>query len=265
LGCVGVGAVAGASLLPRLRKHFGPAALLLAGAVILAGVALLLGYVHLSAIAALALACGGSAWVTVLSTLNSLYQLTLPQWVKTRGMSFYLVVFQGGTAVGSALAGVLAQHAGLSVTLAIVAGGLMLGPLVGLRFRLRPIAPEELLPIGDWPQPVLAVPGAPGGPVQVTLEYFALGGHEDELMAALEDTRFSRRRTGASSWRLWRDSAEPARLLEQFVVVSWEEHLRQHERVSVRDQARFDHVRSMTDPARPTTVTHWLPAPVPRK
>ena len=96
----------------------------------------------------------------------------------------------------------------------------------------------------------------------MTVEYFALAGNEDELMAALEGTRFSRRRTGASAWRLWRDSAEPSRILEQFVVVSWDEHLRQHERVTVRDQARLDHARSMTDPARPTTVTHWLAAPV---
>ncbi len=56
LGCVGVGAVVGASLLPRLRKHFGPAALLFAGSAILAVVSLLLGFVHLTAIAALALA-----------------------------------------------------------------------------------------------------------------------------------------------------------------------------------------------------------------
>jgi MFS family permease len=200
-----------------------------------------------------------------LSTLNSLYQLSLPQWVKTRGMSFYLVVFQGGTAFGSALSGVLAQHNGLRVTMAVVAAGLMLGPVAGLRYALHPIGPEGLQPTGDWPEPVLVGREAPhghGGPVQVTVEYFALAGHEKELMAVLEGTRFSRRRTGASSWRLWRDSAEPSRILEQFVVVSWDEHLRQHARATVRDQARLDHARSLTDPARPTTVTHWLTAPV---
>ena len=261
LGCVGIGAVVGASLLPRLRNHFGPAALLLAGSAILAVVSLLLGFVDVTGVAAVALAFGGSAWILALSTLNSLYQLSLPQWVKTRGMSFYLVVFQGGTALGSALAGVLAQHTGLRLTMAVVAGGLMLGPVVGLRYALHPIGPEELLPTGDWPLPVLVDSGAPGGPVQVTVEYFALAGHENELMAVLEGTRFSRRRTGASAWRLWRDSAEPSRILEQFVVVSWDEHLRQHGRATVRDQARLDHARSLTDPGRPTTVTHWLTAP----
>ena len=77
-------------------------------------------------------------------------------------------------------------------------------------------------------------------------------------MTALQDTRFSRRRTGATSWRAWSDAANRARVLEQFVVASWDEHLRQHERVTKRDQHRLDRLREMTDPAHPVTVTHWL-------
>ena len=54
----------------------------------------------------MALILGGLAWILALSSLNSLYQLTLPGWVKARGMSFYLIVFQGGNAVGSAVMGI---------------------------------------------------------------------------------------------------------------------------------------------------------------
>jgi len=78
------------------------------------------------------------------------------------------------------------------------------------------------------------------------------------LRAALQQTRFSRRRTGAVSWRAWRDASDPDRILEQFVVASWSGHLRQHERVTTRDQARLDRVRELADPARPPEVTHWL-------
>jgi Transmembrane secretion effector len=63
-------------------------------------------------VVAVALAVGGLAWIVALSTLNSLYQLSLPQRVKARGMSFYLVVFQGGSAFGSVAFGVAAQHIG---------------------------------------------------------------------------------------------------------------------------------------------------------
>ncbi len=258
LGCVGVGAVAGAFLLPRLRGWLTPGAQLTAGSLGLAVVALILGYVHVTALAGAALAVGGLAWILALSTLNSLYQLTLPQWVKARGMSFYLMVFQGGNAVGSAVLGVTAEHAGLSPTLLIAAAGLALGPLAGLRYRFQPIPPQELLPAGDWPAPYLAATGPPTGPVMVAVEYRARDGLAADLLAALEDARFGRRRTGASSWRAWQDAADPARIVEQFVVASWDEHLRQHGRVTVHDQERLDKIRAMTDPDHPATVTHWL-------
>ena len=258
LGCVGIGAVAGAVLLPRLRTKLAPGSLLTAGSLALAVVALVLGYVHVAAIAAIALVLAGLAWILALSTLNSLYQLTLPGWVKARGMSFYLIVFQGGNAVGSAVLGITAEHFGLPTTMLVAGVALALGPLAGLRYRFRPIPPEELMPAGDWPQPLLAAGEPSGGPVMVTVEYWPREGLADDLLAALEDTRFSRRRTGASSWRVWQDAADQNRIIEQFVVASWSEHLRQHERVTVRDQRRLDSIRAMTDPDHPTTVTHWV-------
>jgi len=154
--------------------------------------------------------------------------------------------------------GIAAQHAGLSLTLLAAAAGLTLGPLAGLRYRFRPIRPEELVPADDWPQPRLAAGGTPDGPVMASVEYLAVPGREVDLLAALRDARFSRRRTGASSWRAWQDGANPERILEQFVVASWQEHLRQHDRVTARDQGRYAAIRATTDPARPVTVTHWL-------
>jgi hypothetical protein len=74
-----------------------------AGSVGLAAATLVLAFVHVTAAAAAALVVGGACWVVALSTLSSLYQLSLPQWVKARGMSFYLMVFQGGNAVGAAV------------------------------------------------------------------------------------------------------------------------------------------------------------------
>jgi MFS family permease len=258
LGCVGVGAVGGALVLPRLRNLVGPGTQLTAGSLALACVALVLGYVHITVLVAVSLAVAGMAWILALSTLNSLYQLTLPQWIKARGMSFYLMVFQGGNAAGSAVLGITAEHLGLSPTLIVAAAGLALGPLAGLRYRFQVIPPRELLPAGDWPVPNLAA-GEPGtGPVMVTIEYRPREGLEAALLAALRDARFSRRRTGASAWRVWQDAADQGRLVEQFVVASWEEHLRQHDRVTRRDQERFARIRSMTDPDHPAAVTHWL-------
>jgi predicted MFS family arabinose efflux permease len=258
LACVGAGALAGAALLPRLRDRLTPSALLTAGSAGLAGVALVQSLVHVTALVAAALVIDWVAWIVALSTLSSLYQQTLPRWVKARGMSFYRVVFQGGGAIGSVAFGVAAQHAGLSPALLAAAAGLALSPLAGLRYRFLTIPPQDLVPGGDWPTPQLAADAPADGPVLVTVEYRALPDRRDELLAALRDARFSRRRTGASSWRVWQDSGEPGRILEQFVVASWQEHQLQRARVTVRDQHRYDAIGALTDPAHPTAVTHWL-------
>jgi hypothetical protein len=233
---------------------------LTAGSLILGVVALVLALVHVIAVAAVALAVGGLAWVLALSTLNSAYQLTLPGWVKSRGMSFYLIVFQGGNAAGSAVLGVMAQYAGLTTVFVTVAVALGVGPLAALRFPLQSIPPESLLPAGDWPAPQLTAAdnAGPAGPVMVTIEYRPPAGQRGDLVAALRGARFSRRRTGAIDWRAWQDATDPDRVVEQFVVASWDEHLRQHERVTRRDAERLARIRAMTDPGHPVIVTHWV-------
>jgi predicted MFS family arabinose efflux permease len=264
LGGVGVGAVAGAAALPRLRARASAGGLMAAGTVVFAAVTLSLAYVRVAALAAVAMVIGGFAWILVLSTLNSQYQGTLPGWAKARGMSYYLVIFQGGGALGSAVFGVVAQKAGLRDALVAAAAGLALVALAGIRLRFRAIAPEDLMPAGDWPAPQLVGDGEPRGPVLVTAEYRPLAGREHELVERLYVGRHARRRTGAVSWSVWVDAADPGRVLEQFTVASWEEHLRQHERESLRDQHRLDEIKAITDPSRPPVVTHWLAPPVRR-
>ncbi len=183
LGCVGVGAVGGAALLPRLRARLSPGAMLTIGSLAVGGLALVLAYVHVTALVGIALAVGGMAWILALSTLNSINQASLPSWVKARGMGFYLIVFQGGTAIGSAAMGVAAGQAGLSPTL------LALGPLLGLRSPFEAIAPEELLPAGDLPAPALADEHAPGGPMRVSVEYRPREELRESFLAELYDAR----------------------------------------------------------------------------
>jgi predicted MFS family arabinose efflux permease len=258
LGGVGIGAVAGAAVLPRVRTRVSPQVLMTASTLAFAAVTLSLAYLRTSALAAVALLIGGFAWILALSTLNSLYQSSLPGWAKARGMSYYLVVFQGAGALGSAAFGVLAQSSGLTSALLTAAVGLTLVSLAGLRLPFKPISPDGLLPAGDWPSPQILGAKAPEGAVMVTVEYRSRPGLEQDLLEKLHAVRYARRRTGAVSWSAWRDASEPGRVLEQFVVGSWDEHLRQHERVSQRDQERLDALEPLTDPSRPANVTHWL-------
>lgn len=76
-GAVGVGAVACAVLLPRLRAACSADLLATASAAALAGVAVVLALVHVTILVGVALAFGGVAWIVSLATLNAAYQASL--------------------------------------------------------------------------------------------------------------------------------------------------------------------------------------------
>ncbi len=258
LGCVGIGAVAGAALLPLLRTRLSPDRLLLAGSLGVALAAAVMAVAHVAVPVAAALVVAGLGWILVLATLNSGFQTMLPRWLKARGMGVYLIVFQGGNAIGSAVIGLAAGAVGVRTALLISAAAIAAGPLVALWRPFPTIPANELLPASDWPTPRVAE-GVDTGPVMVSIEYQPARDRAEELIAALQQLRRARRRTGAIAWSSWRDAEEPTRIVEQFVVGSWDEHLRQHERTTVRDQARLDHVLTLAGPDAPR-VTHWLAA-----
>jgi hypothetical protein len=54
-----------------------------------------------------------------------------------------------------------------------------------------------------------------------------------------------RRRDGAYQWGIFRDLESPTRYLEAFLVDSWAEHLRQHERLTRADRDVTERVQSL--------------------
>jgi hypothetical protein len=73
----------------------------------------------------------------------------------------------------------------------------------------------------------------------------------------LELGRF-RRRDGAVDWGLFEDVAEPGRYVETFMVESWGEHLRQHERATVADRQIWERANSFHLRGGPPPVSHLL-------
>jgi hypothetical protein len=73
------------------------------------------------------------------------------------------------------------------------------------------------------------------GPVLVTVEYRIDPAKRRPFVAALDRLGRERRRDGAYRWGVFEDTADPSRFVETFLVDSWLEHLRQHERVTNAD------------------------------
>ncbi len=144
LGFFGLGAIAGATALPSLRRRFSLDMQVALATVVFALIACLMAVWQMFWLLALALFCGGVAWIQILATLNMAAQTCSPAWVRARSISMYLLILQGGMAAGSASWGAIATHLGITRALEIAAAGLLLG-LTSIRYyRLHhgPTSPE---------------------------------------------------------------------------------------------------------------------------
>jgi MFS family permease len=237
LGALGIGAVAGAMVLPRLKRNNSTDGVVAAATVVFAGATAVLGGSRNFWVLMIAMLLAGGGWLSLLSSLNVAVQTVVPSWVRARALSVYLLVFFGGLAGGSALWGAVADHTSTSTALYASAAGMIAGLLLTFRLHLRSGEGLNLAPSRQWPTPIVAHDLEPErGPVLVTVQYRIDPARSDEFHEAMRDVRRIRLRDGAMQWGLFVDSADPGLFTEVFLVKSWVEHLRQHERVTFADQ-----------------------------
>jgi len=259
LATLGAGAIAGAMVLPRLKARLGADRVLALGELGTALALVLFAVAHAAPLALLACLLAGAAWILALAVLNVSAQLALPEWVRGRGLAVYATVFFGTMSLGSACWGFLGSHLGLPSAHLIAAAGALLAVPLTWRWKLRGGADQDLSPSMHWPVPVLAeaVKGD-AGPVLVSIEYRVDLQDREAFIAAVTRLARTRRRDGAFSWGVFQDTAHADRFVETFLVDSWLEHLRQHERFTRADQALADRVRSFAQ--EEPRVTHYIAA-----
>jgi MFS family permease len=258
LGFFGSGAVLGGSILPSLQRALGIKRLLRATTLLYAGALALMAVWHHFPVACAAAFAAGSAWTAAFSTFNTSIQLNTAAWVRGRSLAFYQLTYSAALGAGSALWGSVAEHVGIPRALLVAALALALGLIVAARFPVSFAQGFDLQP-SSRPRPVVMnEPQAEQGPVLVTVEYRIDPQRTAEFALAMLELGRVRRRDGAVDWGLFEDVAEQGRYLETFVVESWAEHLRQHERATVADRQIWERVRSLHLPDVPPTVSHLV-------
>jgi MFS family permease len=259
LGLLGAGAVLGAFALPRLKTGLGVDRIVAMGQLGTAVALVLFAVARTAPVAALACLLAGGSWIVALATLNVSAQLALPDWVRGRGLAVYATVFFGTMSVGSALWGYTGAHLGLAPAHLLAAATALLAIAVSRRWKLQTGIQADLTPSMHWPAPVLAQAVAgDAGPVLVSIEYRIDPKDREAFVAAMTRLARTRRRDGAYSWGVFEDTAHPGSFVETYLVDSWLDHLRQHERVTRADGALQDQVRSFT--RTEPRITHYVAA-----
>ena len=263
LAAIGIGAVAAAFALPALKQRLGADRLAAAGTLGTALALVLFGASRNPITALAASLIAGLAWITALATINVSAQMSLPQWVRGRGLSIYVAVMFGSLSLGSAIWGKAATFTGVPVACMIAAAGAALSVPLLMRWKLQTAATLDLTPSMHWPQPVVSSEiDSDRGPVMVTVDYRINPSDRIAFLAALAKLAGERRRDGAFEWSVFEDVAQEGRFVETFLLDSWTEHLRQHERVSNTDRELQDIVHSFHLDGTPK-VTHLMRASVP--
>lgn len=263
-GVIGLGAVAGAILLPRLRQRWSPNAIVGGASVAFMITLLAMAWVHYFVPLLVALFLGGMAWTSTTSCLNIAVQTSVPAWVQARSLGIYQMVFQGGMALGSAVWGTVAQHAGTPVALTAGAAGLVVGLLVARWYPLHPDTTLDLSPgrlahaLSRSAPQVMIQPNPEAGPVLITVTFQINPADATAFIAAAHELGRVRRRDGAIRWSLFRDPFDPARFTETYVVESWLERRRQIERFTVADHAIRNRVMAFHVGANPPEVSRMI-------
>jgi MFS family permease len=136
LGSFGLGALAGATLLPKIRRRLSVDGLVAFAILLFAAMTFAAGRVQAFHWLSLVLFTCGTAWIGILACLNVAAQTMSPPWLRARALSLYLLVLQGGMAIGSATWGALATRFGIPTALLGSALALMLGLTTIRRHRL---------------------------------------------------------------------------------------------------------------------------------
>ena len=79
-----------------------------------------------------------------------------------------------------------------------------------------------------------------------------------EFRSSMAQLEVFRRRNGALQWGLFADPQVPGKYLEEYLVESWLEHQRQHQRVTVSDQQLHDRIWAFHIGIDPPRVIHFI-------
>jgi quinol monooxygenase YgiN len=259
LASLGLGAIGAAFWLPRLRVLITRDRLLRDGTLLQAAAMIGVGYAPNVWIAVPGMMLAGVAWLSVANTLTVSSQLALPDWVRARGMSIFMMTMMGAASASAALWGHVAGLIDVAPTYVAAAAVGLAALFLTRRFHAGPEAEHDLTPARILQEPVPAFPVEHRmGPVMVTVEYQIEPARADEFAAVMRESRANRLQKGALSWGLFHDVSHPGRYVEYYLDESWADHLRRFDRFTAGDAELRERRYAFHVGAEPPKVSRYI-------
>ena len=255
----GLGAIVGAFSIPALLQQRTMNEVVTSGGILWSLAMLVVALTVNAPLAVIGAACAGAAGVYVFASLSAGTQSSAPAWVRARAVSMNLVATQGCLAIGSAFWGAIAS--GVGTRWALGASALAVLVLQWLLRRVRVAMGQEADVVPGVRLPELAIAAEPlpdDGPVLIQLEYRIDAGNREAFLKAIAKVGPTRRRNGATSWRVFRDVGEEGRFVERYVIASWAEYVRLRARMTMADSRLQQRVAELQRADVPIRVSRLI-------
>jgi MFS family permease len=262
LGSFAMGAIIGGIvILPKLRPTISVESLITGSIGLLAMVIFATGFIRDFVILCVFMGVGGIAYITILSKFYTIGVKSAPKWIGARVLAVYLLVLNGGLAVGSVIWGIIANSFGIPVTLSIASLALGATIIARKRYSTTLLNDLDFTPASDhWslPTELLVDPPQNDSQALITIDYKIDPKLSDEFEQSVRELGRILKSEGMAYWELYQDTTDIGHYIEIRIADTWTDHMRQHERVTKNVQVMEDKIRALLKDGPQPIVSHYV-------
>ena len=263
LGSFGMGAILGGIvILPRLRPKASVESLIAGSVVLLSIVIFAMGFIQEFIILCIVMALGGAAYITILSTFYTIGIKSAPRWIGARVLAIYLLVLNGGMAVGSVLWGTVANVFGIQITFLVASLALAATIIAKKRYSSSLLDDLDFTPVSDhWSLPPQSSvdPSQHENQALITIEYKNIDPNlANEFEHNIHELGRFLKSEGMAYWELFQDPADSSHYIEIRIADTWTDHMRQHEYVTKNVQVMENRIRTLIKDCPPPIISHYI-------
>jgi MFS family permease len=262
LGSFGMGAIIGGIvILPKLRSKVSVESLIASSMGLLAMVIFTMGYIRDFTILCIIMGIGGVAYITIISKFYTIGIKSAPKWIGARVLAVYLLILNGGLAVGSVLWGSMANTLGIQITLSIASLALGVTILAKKRYNTTLLDDLDFTPSGDhWslPPDISIDPPQSDNQALIIIDYKIDPKLSKEFEKSVRELGRILKSEGMAYWELFQDTTDIGHYIEIRIADTWTDHIRQHERVTKNVQIMEDKIRLLLKDGPKPIVSHYI-------
>lgn len=263
LGSFGTGAIIGGiTILPKLRHRASIESLITSCIGLLAVVIFLMGYIRDFGILCIVMGAGGAAYITVFSEIYTIGMKSAPKWIGARVLAVYLLILNGGLAVGSVIWGMIANTIGIPITLSVASLALAATIVTRKRYSTTVVDDLDFTPAGSdhWSLPAQLSIDSSNSEAQalITIDYKIDPKLSEEFEVNVLELGTILKSEGMAYWELFQDPADIGHYLEIRIADTWTDHMRQHERVTKNVKLMEDRIRALLKDCPQPIVSHYI-------